>query len=288
MACEICGCSINGYHFGILPQFKKNFIGLKYNYRSFSSQHLISEELFILGNKSTEQFQSADVWGRIYAGKKVQMIFILPFNHFVQNEEGTKTAATGIGDITLAANYTLYNDAANIHKKFKQTLLAGAGLKLPTGKFNVSKNGDELNPSMNTGSGSTDFVLNGIYTCRYQKLGLNADLNYRINTRNEESFMYGNRLTSGLKFFYWKDLDKKTTLLPNAGLLIETADKDRHYEENIQYSGGEIIYLTIGTEAYIGKINLGATFNHPLSQRLSKGLVHNNNQVSINASYMFK
>jgi hypothetical protein len=288
MACEICGCSISGYHFGILPQFKKNFIGLKYNYRSFNSQHLISEELYITGNKSTEQFQSAEVWGRIYAAKKVQLMFILPFNHFVQKEEGTTSKATGVGDITVAANYTLYDDAANIHKKFKQTVLAGAGVKLPTGKFDVSKTSDELNPSMNTGSGSTDFLINGIYTCRYQKLGLNADLNYRINNRNKESFRYGNRLTSGLKFFYWKDVDKKITLLPNAGLLFETADTDRHYDENIKYSGGEIVYLTVGTEAYIGKINLGATFNHPLSQQLSKGLVHNNNQISINASYMFK
>jgi hypothetical protein len=288
MACEICGCSISGYHFGILPQFRKNFIGLKYNYRSFNSQHLISEELYILGEKSTEHYQSAEVWGRIYGGKKLQLIFILPFNHFVQKEEGVKRVSTGLGDITLEANYTVYDDAANIHKKFKQTLLAGAGLKLPTGKFKSATNGDELNPSMNAGSGSTDFLLNGIYTCRYEKFGLNADLNYRMNTRNKDEFKFGNRLTSAIKFFYWKDLDKKITLLPNAGFLYERADADQHYDEKIRYSGGDITYLTLGTEAYFGKLNLGATLNHPLSQQLSKGLVHNNNQFSINATYMFK
>ena len=288
IACDICGCSSSGYHLGILPQFKKNFIGLKYNYRHFSSQHLISEELYILGEKSTEKFQSAEVWGRMYVGKKLQLIFILPFNHFVQNEEGAKRVASGLGDITLAANYTVYNDATNIHKKFKQTLLAGAGVKLPTGKFNGASDGDELNPSMNAGSGSTDFLLNGIYTCRYGKLGLNTDLNYRMNTANTDEFKFGNRLTSAIKFFYWKDLDKKTTLLPNAGFLFERANADQHYDGKLKYSGGDITYLTVGTEAYIGKISLGATFNHPLTQHLARGLVHNHNQFSMNATYMFK
>jgi hypothetical protein len=223
----------------------------------------------------------------VYAGKKLQFIFILPFNHFVQNEEGVKKSASGIGDITVAANYTVYNDAGNIHKKFKQTLLAGAGVKLPTGKFNGPHDGDELNPSMNAGSGSTDLLVNGIYTCRYGKIGLNADVNYRVNTANTNEFKFGNRLTSAIKFFYWKDLDKKTTLLPHAGFLFERANADQHYDEKLSYSGGDITYLTVGTEAYIGKISLGGTFNQPLSQHLSRGLVHNNAQFSINATYMF-
>lgn len=286
-ACEICGCAINGYHFGILPQFKKNLFGVRYNYRSFQSQHLISEQLFIKGNTSTEFYNSVDIWGRFFVGKKIQLFAFVPFNQFVQNEEGIKTKASGLGDITIAANYTLYNDAANKEKLFKQTLLVGGGIKLPTGKFATVSGNEVLNPNMNTGTGSIDYLVNTIYNCRYKRVGLNADANYRINSTNNDEFQYGNRFTTSAKFFYWKDVGKKTTLLPNAGIMYEYAAKDKHYTEKQNFSGGDITYLTTGLEVYTGKINIGCTYNHPLAQNLSRGLVTNKDQVSVNVSYMF-
>jgi hypothetical protein len=286
-ACEICGCSINGYHYGILPQFTKNFVGLKYSYRSFQSQHLISEQLYILGHTSTEYYNAAELWGRFYVNKKIQLYAFVPFNHYLTNEQGAKTIAKGMGDITIAANYTLYNNATNPIKNFKQTLLVGGGVKLPTGKFNTSKLGAALNPSINTGTGSIDYLTNIIYTCRFKKVGLNADANYRINSTNKNDFIYGNRFTTAAKFFYWKNMGKKTTLLPNAGIMYEHAAKDKHYAEIQNFSGGNITYLTAGIEAYIGKINIGTTYNKPLSQNMSQGLVQTKSHLSVNVGIMF-
>jgi hypothetical protein len=286
-ACEICGCSINGYYFGILPQSLKNHIGVRYTYRSFQSQHLISEQLFILGNKSTEYYNSAELWGRFYLTKKLQLLVFVPFNHYLTNEQGTKTTAKGIGDITIVANYTLYNDAATGTTNFKQSLLVGGGIKLPTGKFNVSKSSQELNPSINAGTGSIDFLSDIIYNCRYKRVGLNLDANYRINTTNKDDFKYGNRFTTAAKFFYWQDVGKKITLLPNAGLLFENAAKDIHGDEVQNISGGNVTYFAAGLEVYGGRLNVGATFNHPLSQNMFKDLVQTTNNFSINASIMF-
>lgn len=285
-ACEICGCSINGYHYGILPQFKKNIFGVRYQYRSFQSQHLISEQLYILGNKSTEYYNSVELWGRFYAGKNVQLFAFMPYNHYLTNEKGNKTTAKGIGDITIAANYTLFSTAAAMNKNFKQTLLAGGGIKLPTGKFNTAKSGQELNPSINSGTGSVDYLANIIYNCRYKYIGLNLDANYRINSTNKDDFKYGNRFTTAAKLFYWQNIGIKTTLLPNAGLLFENAAKDKHGEEAQNFSGGNITFFSAGLEVYRGKINVGATYNHPLNQNMFKGLVKNNNQFSVNVSLM--
>jgi len=286
-ACEICGCSINGYYFGILPQSLKNHIGVRYTYRDFQSQHLISEQEFILGNKSTEYYNSMELWGRFYLNKKIQIMAFVPFNHYLTNEVGTKTTAKGIGDITIVANYTLYNDAATGTTNFKQSLLVGGGIKLPTGKFNTSKSSQELNPSINPGTGSVDFLSDIIYNCRYKRVGLNLDANYRINTTNKDDFKYGNRFTAAAKFFYWKDVGKKLTLLPNAGLLFENAAKDTHGDEIQDFSGGNITYFTAGLEIYASKVTLGATFNHPVSQNMFKGLVQTGNNFSANASFMF-
>lgn len=287
LACEICGCSINGYHYGILPQFKKNLIGVKYGYRSYQSQHLISETLHILGNRSTEYYNSAEIWGRYYVNKRLQLFAFVPFNHFRQHESGVSTTAKGIGDITLAASYMVYNTAARKDKTFKQTLLAGGGVKVPTGKFDKSKSGQELNPSINTGSGSVDYLANLIYNCRYKRAGLNLDANYRVNSANGKDFRFGNRFTSAARFFYWQDVGKKITLLPNSGIMYEHAEKDRHQQELQKFSGGNIQFFTAGLEVYSGILNVGVTYNHPLSQNLSEGLVTMNNQFSAHLNILF-
>lgn len=286
-ACEICGCSINGYNFGILPQFRKNIVGLRHTYRSFHSQHLISEQLFILGHQSQERYHTTELWGRFYVGKKLQLFAFVPYNHFRTEEAGVVTHSQGLGDITLAANYKLYDNVANGGPGFKHTLLAGGGIKLPTGKFSTAKMGQQLNPSINSGTGSVDYLANLIYNCRINKWGLNAEFNYRINGKNADDFQFGNRYTTAARFFYWQNIGKKTTVLPNAGLLFEQAGQDRHNGEVQTYSGGHITYLTTGAEMYMGKINVGFTYSHPLGQHLFKGLVTNNNQFAVNMSFLF-
>lgn len=286
-ACDICGCSINGYHFGILPQFRKNIVGVSYSYRSFASQHLISETLYILGNRSTEYYNTIDVWGRVQVGKRLQLYAFVPVNHFIQREKGVSNKTNGLGDITLAANYVLLNTTPQRDKKIKQTLLAGGGIKLPAGRFNDAKAGEELNPSMNTGTGSVDYLAQVIYQFRYGRTGLNTDVNYRINGANKKEFRFGNRLTTAAKVFYWKDIGKKTTLLPNTGLLYEQAAKDRHHGEVQEFSGGHVLFFVAGLETYRGPLNIGATYNHPLTQNLSKNLVTLNNQFSVHANIIF-
>ena len=81
------------------------------------------------------EFNSTELWGRFYAGKKFQLFAFVPYNHFKQIETGVTTIEQGIGDITLAANYTIFNTADDLSKDFKQTVLLGGGVKLPTGNL---------------------------------------------------------------------------------------------------------------------------------------------------------
>ena len=286
-ACEICGCSVNGYQFGILPQFKKHFVGVRHQFRSFRSQHLISQQLYILGNQSREYYHSTEVWGRFQVGKKLQLFAFLPYHHFKQVEAGTTSRANGMGDISLMGYYTALNNANQLHRRFKQTLQLGGGIKLPTGRFLPFRGESELNPHLNTGTGSVDYFINGIHTMRYKRIGLTAEASYRINTENQNQFRYGNRLTTAARFFYWKDVSKKVSLLPQVGLSWETADRDHLYADKQPFTGGSITQLVSGIDVFSSHVGVNLGVQIPLQQNLARGLVHTNTQVNVGLTYIF-
>jgi hypothetical protein len=73
--------------------------------------------------------------------------------------------------------------------------------------------------NLQAGTGSTDFIINGIYTIR-KKLGFNAEAIGRINTFNNLQHKFGNRINIGLQAFYWFNVHGYS-LLPHAGFAYE-------------------------------------------------------------------
>src|SRR5690606_15635754 len=117
----------------------------------------------------------------------------------------------------------------SLDKTFKHTLLAGGGVKLPTGAYNATNNGEVLSANMQPGTGSTDVLLNGIYTIRYKKLGLNTDFTYRINTKGKNDYRFGNRYNASANLFYWQDVNG-LAVLPSVGVYYENAQPDEFYD----------------------------------------------------------
>lgn len=286
-ACEICGCSVNGYQFGILPQFKKHFVGVRHQYRSFRSQHLVSQQLYIYGNQSKEYYHSTELWGRWQAGKRVQLFAFLPYHHFKQVEAGTTSRANGLGDATLMGYYTAFNNAGKLHKTFKQTLQIGGGIKLPTGRFLTNRGEAELNPHLNTGTGSVDYFLNAMHNMRYKRFGLTAEASYRINSLNDYQFRYGNRLTTAARFFYWKDVSKTTSVLPQLGITWERSARDILYTDKQPFTGGTATQLVTGVDVFMPHVAVNLSYHQPIQQNLARGLVTLNPQVMVGLTYIF-
>ena len=69
---------------------------------------------------------------------------------------------------------------------FIHSLQAGAGVKIPVGKFDEMNNGS-VNPSYQVGTGSWDYLIAMEYVIRRKQLGLNALLNYVIKTENDKT-----------------------------------------------------------------------------------------------------
>ncbi|MEO7992397.1 MAG: hypothetical protein ABI663_22795, partial [Chryseolinea sp.] len=162
-ACEVCGCSLGGYYMGILPQFNKNFIGLRWSQNKYYA-YVNHQSQGTEPEYSNDTFNKIELWGRFYVSKKWQVFAFVPFsfNHMKGNEDNVW--AKGLGDITVIANYIILNTGEQTEQKFKHTLTAGGGIKLPTGNYKQEVDGLLINPNFQLGTGSTDFLLSTIYT----------------------------------------------------------------------------------------------------------------------------
>lgn len=283
-ACDMCNANSCNY-VGILPQFQKNFVGLRWNNSNFVSQPMPS----ILQKQDInmqEKFNTVNLWGRFYPVKRVQLFVFVPFHDFQEAQQQQVTQSQGLGDISVSAFYTLINTGDSMTCNVKHTLLLGGGLKLPTGKFDNTAMEDAVSSALQNGSGSVDFPLHVMYTIRYKKVGCNVDVNYSFNTMNKDDYRYGNRFGSSLKIFYWKNLGA-FSLLPNTGIMYEQTEKDVKGHFYQLYSGGTITLLTAGMESYYKNLSLGFSFQQPLAQNLSNNLVTSKYRILLNVTVMF-
>lgn len=269
-ACPLCGCGVNNFYMGILPSFKKSFVGVRYQYLQYHTQIKGDAEQF--GN---DYYSTVDVWGGYNLGSKWQLIGFVPYIINKQvTDDGTSTN-TGFGDITLLTNYRiLQTTKMNTVKKssFSQQLWIGGGVKLPTGKFNVGFDEQEaLTADINSqqGSGSVDFLINGSYNILMNKFGINNTANYKINTANKDDYTFGNRFSASSLAYYNVQL-KKTLLGPNAGIMYEHAAGNKFESVKVNQTGGYAAYAVAGAEFNIKSITIGANAQLPFTQNFSE------------------
>src|SRR6185436_11647408 len=218
-ACEICGCGVGNYYIGLLPQFKTHFVGFRYQYNKFNTK-LVSDP----SQYSEDFYQTLELWSGWNVGKHLQLLAFVPFNFNHQvSDEGT-TDLHGTGDAMLLANYKVFdiNSKTSNGKNVNQQLWIGAGLKLPTGRFEIDANDPDVASAANRqlGSGTTDVLLNGMYNIRTGNLGITTQANYTINGTNKEEFHFGNKFSAG-SFVSYGFNAKATMISPNIGLLYQ-------------------------------------------------------------------
>ena len=279
-ACEICGCGVGNYYIGILPQFKSRFIGLRYHFNKFSTRLTDDPTQY-----SKDFFQTAEVWSGWNIGKRFQLLTLIPvnFNHQI-SDEGISNV-NGLGDVVLMMNYKLFDfttKTANGKNIFQQGWIGG-GVKLPTGEFVVEDNNPDMASMTNiqSGSGSTDFLVNGMYNMQVQKWGITTQVNYKINTANRDEFKFGNKFSAS-SFVSYSLNAGKTTISPNVGLMYENAEASKSASAKVDLTGGTLLQSSLGVEFGLNKITFGVNARLPVTQDFAenqtkqkiKGMAH--------------
>lgn len=263
-ACDVCGCSLGGGYYGILPQFNKNFIGLRWSQARFHA-YMNHDSQYLDEEYSHDTYRKLELWGRYYINKHFQVYGFVPYAVNTMNGTEQTVKINGLGDITVLANYLLINTGESKTARFKHTLLTGAGVKLPTGTYDAEDNGLIINRNFQLGTGSTDFIISAMYSLRYQKVGLNSETGYKINTRNSQDYLFGNQFHASTQFFVWQNV-KAFKFLPNVGLYYEQAAKHQDGQVIQPNTGGSALLATAGMETYFKSFSLGFTYNRPIEQ----------------------
>src|SRR5688572_30053930 len=99
-ACDVCVPSAGGNYVGVLPQFQKNFVGMRWNDRAFSTQGYKSN------NDITSRFTTLELLGRFYPHPRVQIIALLPYSVNSREENNKNLNISGLGDAVILGNFT--------------------------------------------------------------------------------------------------------------------------------------------------------------------------------------
>jgi hypothetical protein len=276
--CDACGCSASGGSMGFASMLNTNFIGIRYFNQSYKS----TDGLYSNSPWYNENFNTLQLWARIPVVKRVQISALIPY-HFHNRETNSGTQnISGLGDITVLGMYQLYQT----HKDstlFIHSLQAGAGLKIPVGKFDATNNGS-VNPSYQVGTGSWDYLLAAEYVIRRQKLGLNTLLNYVIKTENDKYYQFGNQFNYAGTFFYLLKRDAYS-IVPQLGFAGELYESNYQLGQKVRNTSGDIFLGKIGFEVGKDKLSLGANVMLPIAQNLTGGNVEANYRWSLNFNY---
>ena len=287
-ACDVCGCSASNQYLGILPKANLNFIGFQYQYNSFTSDH---PSLFEHrpNEHGKDYYNTFQIWGRYNVCNRLQLFAFVPYRYNIQLLDTASTISSGLGDVSILANAVLIKEDAT-GDGWQQQLLAGGGIKLPTGKYTGITAMDKQGlPNMQPGTGSWDFIINSNYTVRRKSVGMNVDAAYTITMPNSESYKYGNRINAGVLGFY-AIKRKAMTILPQAGIRYEYTlhdydNFDRRWLN--EQSGGYMCFATAGVQAYYKQLGLRLTYQIPVSQQYATGYVTATQKVDAGVFFLF-
>ncbi len=288
-ACDICGCGVGNNYIGILPEFQKHIIGLRYRTNSMLTHIGVGGSATYLTTQ--ENYRIAELWGGWNITDHLRVMVSLPYSINEKSNQGVKQSKNGVGDINVLGFYQLLNSRKTVlnSKLLVQSLWIGGGIKLATGEYNPADRSTAM-PTVNLfqlGTGSYDFNLQAMYDVRLQDAGINITGGYKMNTANEYDYQYGNRFNVNAQIYYKFRTKSMVMIAPNAGVQFETSKKDRDGIVQVTASGGELYLGTIGLETAFKRFSIGANYQTPLSQDLANGMAKAQDRVMVHIAIGF-
>jgi hypothetical protein len=170
------------------------------------------------------------------------------------------------------------------------SLAAFGGIKLPTGRDDVSAEDERLEPTAQPGSGAFDFALGTAYSVFLtERIALDASAQYIFRTEND-GFRIGDRFEAGVAAAYRLREDVQT--YPQVNLFAEATvrhlqrnEEDGEEERN---SGGTVLFLSPGIRVgFTEHLSLSVAPRFPAVQALNNPQQDTLFQVGVDLTLVF-
>lgn len=324
-ACDFCGCfmgitpydnqssitimyrykSFNGYNFSgqhnnLFPQTYKavaynnntttnNLIGN--NYQNTSIKHGGSTTTATTvtpqyTQKDYELFTSAELRGKFFIHKRIELNAIIPFIMNSNRIDDDKHSIEGIGDISFFAGYHIIDKTMT--EKFQHRLIVGAGIKLPVGNY-YAKNDEEerIDFMLQPGTGSMDYMTYVNYIFSVKKIGLNINSIYKFNGYNYYHEEISNSSSTYLNIFYKFREDKNLKIFPSLQGYYEHSKGEYIYNEYQPGTAMSVATAGIGVDVFYKNISLNTSFQLPVYEKKLMNNLATAGKFMIGLTYSF-
>lgn len=200
--------------------YQKNKIGLSYQQYSQSGRAILFSfhdhdpkfgnsnfHIHLYNNpfeEVKEQYQNILLNGNYYLNKRFSVLFEIPYNistrYFMQAEP---YRLQGMGDIKIGANYHFYDSKLfKPNASLQQISTLRVLGKFKTGKYNIANELNDIDPYLQTGTGSFDVSATLMHQLIYNRFNFNAAFNYYYTGVSYYQLKFGNRYAFQLGGLY--------------------------------------------------------------------------------------
>jgi len=191
--------------------YQKNKIGISYQQYSQSGQAILFSfhdhdprfgnsnfHIHLYNNpfeEVKEQYQNLLLNGNYYLNKRFSVLFEIPYNISTRYfEEAEPYRLQGLGDVKIGANYHFYDSKLFKPDASLQQISSISVLgKFKTGKYNIANELNDIDPYLQTGTGSFDVSATLLHQVLYNRLNFNAALSYYYTGISYYQLKFGNR-----------------------------------------------------------------------------------------------
>lgn len=233
-----------------------------------------------------EIYTTAELRGKYFIHQRIELNGIVPY---ILNQSLTSTeniSVKGIGDITLFAGYHLVNKT--LTDKVQHRLILGGGIKLPVADYYLKdENGKRIDPMLQPGTGSVDYLVYSNYVAGYKKLGLSTNITYKINGSNYYKEKINNSLTSYLNIFYKFREAKQLKVFPSLQGYYENTNGMYKSGAYLEGTRVEVITGGIGFDVFYKNISLNTSFQLPVYEKKTGNYLSTAGKFMIGITYSF-
>lgn len=280
LACDVCGCSANGYGAGLLSAYRYNTMSMRWYHSPF-------EQRLDQGIPTKDRFQRIDYNLRYHLGSRWIGSFTQAFQWNHREGPDRSLTLSGLGDTRLTLTYVLLDNIL-VGERGQLYWELGTGVKAPTGRFDDDLYLSDLPENFNLGNGSWASLWQSSILYNWSSLGWVTNGAYQLNGRTEDDYHFGNQLSISSLVFVRQSLGEMTEVIPFAGIFFERIEQDLFYADNQAHgTGGQGHFLTFGINAKYQDFLLGCTVFSPFQQNYAAGEMQAQTRFTLDLTYAF-